>query len=82
MANNNNAKAVELYQLALSKGGVDADEINTRIGIAHARAGQSAEAKAAFAKVTNGPRGEIANFWSLYVDQPRVVASTPAVGNN
>ncbi|KQM98286.1 hypothetical protein [Sphingomonas sp. Leaf25] len=82
LANNNNAKAVELYQLALSKGGVDADEVNTRIGIAHARAGQSAEAKAAFAKVTNGPRGEIANFWTLYVDQPRIVASTPVVGNN
>jgi len=82
LASGNNAKAIELYQLALQKGGVDADELNTRIGIAHARAGQAAEAKASFAKVTTGPRGEIATFWTLYVDQPRIVASTPVVGNN
>ncbi len=82
LATGNNAKAIELYTLALQKGGIDADEANTRIGIAHARAGQSAEAKAAFAKVTTGARGEIASFWTFYVDNPRVVASTPAVGNS
>lgn len=83
LATGNNAKAVELYNLALQKGGIDADEANTRIGIAHARAGQAAEAKAALAKVsTTGPRAEIASFWTFYVDNPRIVASTPAVGNN
>jgi hypothetical protein len=82
LAGGNNAKAIDLYKLALSKGGVDTDEVNTRIGIAHARAGQTAEAKQAFAAVTSGPRAEIATFWSLFVDQPRIVASTPVVGNN
>ncbi len=82
LATGNNAKAVELFQLALQKGGVDADEVNTRIGIAHARAGQAAEAKQAFALVKSAPRSEIASFWTFYVDQPRVVASTPVVGNN
>ncbi len=82
LATGNNAKAIELYQLALQKGGVDADEVNTRIGIAQARSGNAAEAKASFAKVTAGPRGEIATFWTLFVDQPRIVASTPVVGNN
>lgn len=83
LATDNNAKAVEMYNLALQKGGIDADEANTRIGIAHARAGQAAEAKAAFGKVTTtGPRAEIASFWTFYVDNPRIVASTPAAGNN
>ena len=83
LATGNNAKAVEMYNLALQKGGIDADEANTRIGIAHARAGQAAEAKAAFGKVTTtGPRAEIASFWTFYVDNPRIVASTPAAGNN
>lgn len=82
LASGNNAKAIELFETALQKGGVDADEVNTRLGIAYARAGQAAQAKAAFAKVTAAPRNEIANFWTLYVDSPRVVASTPVVGNN
>lgn len=61
------AKAIALYQLALQKGGVDADEVNTRLGIAQARAGQKDAARATFAKVT-GPRVEIARFWTLWLD--------------
>lgn len=64
------AKAVELYRLALQKGGVDANVVNTRMGIALALSGQKAEAKAAFATVTAGPRGDIARFWTAWVDQP------------
>ncbi len=82
LATGNNAKAAEMFQLALQKGGVDADEVNTRLGIAFARAGQAPQAKESFAKVTAAPRNEIATFWTLYVDQPRIVASTPVVGNN
>jgi hypothetical protein len=69
LASGNNAKAVELYRLALQKGGVDASLVNTRLGIALARSGQKAEAKAAFAAVTGSPRAEIARFWSAWIDQ-------------
>jgi hypothetical protein len=62
------AKAIPLYKLALSKGGVDADQINTRIGIAYTRLGQKAEAKAAFQAV-KGVRADIAAFWLLWLDQ-------------
>lgn len=61
------AKAIAMYRLALQKGGVDADEVNTRLGIALARSGQKEEARKAFAAVT-GPRAEIAKFWTLYLD--------------
>ncbi|ODP38499.1 tetratricopeptide repeat protein [Sphingomonas turrisvirgatae] len=69
LASGNNAKAVELYRLALQKGGVDTALVNTRLGIALARSGQKAEAKAAFASVTSGPRAELARFWTAWVDQ-------------
>lgn len=63
------AKAATLYKLALQKGGVDANTANLRLGMALAKAGQTAEAKQAFAQVTSGPRAEIAQFWTLWVDQ-------------
>jgi len=62
------AKAAALYRLALTKGGVDVDAVNTRLGIALARSGQKADAKAAFAAV-KGARSEIAAFWMLWLDQ-------------
>lgn len=62
------AKAAAMYELALTKGGVDANQVNTRLGIAHALGGQKEAAKAAFAKVT-GPRAGVANYWQLYLDQ-------------
>jgi hypothetical protein len=60
-------KAVTLYRLALQKGGVDADQVNTRLGIALARSGKPAEARTAFGAVT-GARAEIAKFWLLWLD--------------
>ncbi len=65
---NDYAKAVELYQLALTKGGVDTNIVNTRLGIAQARAGMKAEAAASFAKVTGEPRATIAKFWQAWVN--------------
>lgn len=62
------AKAIPLYKLALQKGGVDNDQVNTRLGIALARSGQKDEARKYFTAVT-GPRSEIAKFWLLYLDQ-------------
>lgn len=68
LASGNNAKAVELYRLALQKGGVDTALVNTRLGIALARSGQKAEAKTAFAAVTSGPRVDVARFWTAWLD--------------
>lgn len=61
------AKAEEMFQLALTKSGVDRDTVLTRLGIAQARQGKNAEAKATFAQVT-GARASIAQLWSAYVD--------------
>lgn len=60
------AKAAELYRVALSKGSVDANLVNLRIGAALARAGDKAGATAALNAVT-GPRAELAKFWLLYL---------------
>lgn len=62
------AKAIELYRLALKKGGVDADEVNTRLGIALAKSGDVAGAKTTFASVAKpGNRKTIADFWTLWL---------------
>lgn len=68
------AKAAALYRIALQKGGVDADAVNTHLGIALARQGQSAEAKTAFTAV-KGTRAEIASYWITWIDQK---SGTPA----
>lgn len=66
----NYAKAIELYKVALEKGGVDADTVNTRMGIALAGSGDKAGAKAAFALVKTAPRADIASLWTIYLDNP------------
>ncbi len=60
------AKAAALYRAALQKGGVDANVVNTRLGIALTRLGQAAEAETAFRAVT-GPRAELANLWLVWL---------------
>lgn len=62
------AKAIELYKTALEKGSVDAAEVNTRLGIAQVKAGDHEAAKATFAKVSGGVRGEIAQYWLAWVN--------------
>ena len=62
-----NAKAAELYRAALTKGGVNADEVNTHLGISLARSGDKAGAVAAFGAVKTGSRGNIASLWSMWV---------------
>lgn len=66
----NYAKAVPLYRTALQKGGVDADEVNTHLGIALAKSGDKAGAKVAFGEVKSQPRTGIAALWTTYVDVP------------
>lgn len=60
------ARAVELYRLALSKGSVDANVVNLRIGAALARSGDKAAATTALNAV-GGPQAELAKFWLLYL---------------
>ncbi len=69
LGDGNYAKAIELYKLSLTKGGVDADTVNTRLGIALARSGDKAGATAAFANVKGAPRADIAQLWTTYVNQ-------------
>ena len=63
----NYTKAAELYRLALQKGGVDANEVNTRLGIALAAGGDKAGAKAAFDAVKGAPRADLASFWTAWL---------------
>lgn len=61
------AKAAALFELAKQKGGVDADEVNTRLGIAKAMGGDVASAKAALQSVQGGARKQIAELWLAYL---------------
>jgi tetratricopeptide (TPR) repeat protein len=70
LGRSNYAKAIALYRQALSKGGVNADEVNTHLGIALAMSGDKAGAKTAFATVTGAPRSDIAAFWTIWLDHP------------
>lgn len=60
------AQAAELYRAALSKSGVDSNRANLRLGMALARAGDTAGATAALNAVS-GPLAELAKFWLVYV---------------
>ena len=62
------AKAIDLFRTALSKGGVDSNLVNTRLGIALALAGRKAEAEAAF-KAVSGPRADLAALWVAWLKQ-------------
>ena len=61
------AKAASMFELAKQKGGVDADEVNTRLGIAKTLGGDTAGAKAAFEAVQGGARKQIAGLWLAYL---------------
>lgn len=62
------AKAASFYRAALTKTGVDANLLNTRLGIALAMSGDKAGATTAFNAVT-GPRQELARFWMLWLSK-------------
>jgi hypothetical protein len=61
------AKAAAMFELAKQKGGVDADEVNTRLGIAKALGGDVASAKTALQSVQAGNRKKIADLWLTYL---------------
>jgi len=72
------AKAIPLFETALQKGGVDAAEVNTRLGIAKALSGDDAGALAAFGKVTAGSRAGIAQAWTRWVQNKSRAATAAA----
>jgi len=61
------AKAATMFELAKQKGGVEADEINSRLGIAKTLGGDNAGAKAAFEAVQGGSRKQVAGLWLAYL---------------
>jgi len=63
------AKAAALYKQALSKGGENADLVNTRLGFALAMSGDKAGAEAAFKAVTAPPRATLAQYWLIWSGQ-------------
>ena len=71
------AKAEEMYQLALTKSGVDTGRALTRLGIAQVDQGKFAEAQATFAKV-QGARAAIAELWGLYAEAQASGGATAA----
>ncbi|WP_218135064.1 tetratricopeptide repeat protein [Parasphingopyxis algicola] len=80
MSLGDHAAAAPLYRMAAEKGGVDVELANVRLGIALARSGDAAGARAAFDQVT-GSRASIARLWGVYaaLSQPAApqVAPTP-----
>lgn len=71
-----NAKAIDLYKLALGKPGVDAGRANLRLAIAQADSGDNAGALDSLGKV-DGPRKIIARLWTVYV-KSKTAAAAPA----
>jgi tetratricopeptide (TPR) repeat protein len=61
-----NAKAIALYRAALTKGGVDANLVNTRLAMALLASGDRAGAEAAFRSLT-GPRQNLGAFWLAWL---------------
>ncbi|HYD24270.1 MAG TPA: hypothetical protein VEB68_05705 [Croceibacterium sp.] len=59
-------EAEEMFKLALEKGGIDRDEVLTRLGIAQVRQNKLADARATFEQVS-GARAAVARMWSAYV---------------
>lgn len=63
------AKAAALYKQALTKGGENADMVNTRLGFALAMSGDKAGAEAAFKAVSGQPRATLAQYWTIWSNQ-------------
>ncbi|MBC2666434.1 hypothetical protein H7F51_12970 [Novosphingobium flavum] len=63
-----NAKAEELYKIALTKPGIDKDRALTRLGIAQVGLGKYADAQASFGQI-GGVRKPIAALWTAYAAQ-------------
>jgi hypothetical protein len=75
------AKSADAIQKGLAKGGVsDADDANTLLGIALARAARPADAVAAFQAIKDPRLAELGRLWQIAVQAPAPAAepATPA----
>lgn len=80
VGNGDYAKAIPLYEAALTAGGGTDDVIRYRLGVAQALAGQSDAAIANFAKV-KGNRQRLAQLWTIHAKAKAApAAATPATG--
>jgi tetratricopeptide (TPR) repeat protein len=73
----NYAKAAEMYRLALTKGGVDANLVNSRLGMALARSGDKAGAQTVLSSVTGNRQG-LAQFLIASLNPAPAAPATPA----
>ena len=73
------AKSADAIQKGLAKGGVsDADDANTLLGIALARAAKPADAVAAFQAIKDPRLAELGRLWQIAVQAPAPVAEPAA----
>ncbi|MCW3836871.1 hypothetical protein ACFQ1E_11655 [Sphingomonas canadensis] len=70
----NYARAVELYDLALSKGGVATETVTFNRAVALMLAGRKADARPGFAAVSTKPLADVARYWLTYIDLPAALA--------
>lgn len=70
LASGNSARAVELYDIAITKGGVNAEEVNLHRGIAYQYLGQKDQARTAFGLVKTGPLANLASLFAASLDLP------------
>ncbi|MDF7774501.1 hypothetical protein P1X14_04525 [Sphingomonas sp. AOB5] len=75
LASGNYARALELYDTALSKGGANTNAVNLHRGVTLVNLGRKDEAKTAFQAVTGaGALTDIAKFWLLWMELPPLTA--------
>ncbi len=68
------AKAIALYKLAKTKGGVEDRLVNMGLGESYALSGDKANAITSFSAVT-GESADIASFWVMWLNQTQVAAT-------
>ena len=77
------AKSADAIQKGLAKGGVsDADDANTLLGIALARAAKPADAVAAFQAIKDPRLAELGRLWQIAVQPPRGAEPRAAPASN
>ncbi len=74
------AEAAAQYRIALQKGGIDADLVNERLGMALALSGDVAGARTALDAVT-GPRSWIARYWRIFADTRSSIPAATSVAS-
>lgn len=70
LASGNYARAIELYDMSLTKGGVNVDEVNLHRGIALHALGRKDDARTAFQQIKTGPYSNLSLLWQASIDFP------------